>query len=810
MKSTQSSLTMSPDLFARSADIARRQRRMLKWLGIVILYVVATSSPVLMAFIQMLGRDTTAALLAAINHPAAAVALYIIGLGVVLVTLVLTLTLQKSCAGRWGCRSIVTVAVLGLAAFGGGALGFLAGLVYFALIIMAIRTATKQLHNAGLKVGLKGVSEKQLARVVVLDEPVSHGAGLLLDSLGQKPARRNSVASPLGEARATPLSVDVARARPALPASHCTGCGRVLAEGAIICTACGFDVRTGRRLQTAFESPHPDVAATPVAAPNAVPAPGSVRLAGALLVALAILESPIIFLWAAAEFPFFGHPGLDAAVGFVLLAIKAALAFGLWTRWRAAYWTARLVVLVLLAVDPVLLVASVVIGFTMSNWRWVCGPFMAPDFVIHLVVTLILLVLLNRRSVQKYFGLICPACGAARGRTARHLFKTVSCRRCGESWEAERGPGEMDAGRLDAVRVHDYGRARQMTLVLAALAALAAAYNTWLAAQSLHSIWGALIFEGVVSPSKAVLLVWLISAGVSLAQSVCLIGAALLAMARWSAARAVAGAAFATWVLGAALYAAVCVALARPSFGAFPGSPEMRARILTYAYSLLMLLLPGLLSFCLWRRLAARGNQQAGDAQEAGELHRHLPDGNRESEPGGPFTRIEGRNAADGSIGAQQHVPPTTDSTQEARRRAQLQINGAVAVGTLSTIITTVVALTGALGLHASLLDAGIVGALTLGVWYRSRICATLFLVSVILERLYTWYALTRAGDTSGSQATAVSLVLFAPALYYGVKGTLAWHAVRKTTPGGTNPPVRVHPYAVLATGRGGSWPVCR
>lgn len=37
----------------------------------------------------------------------------------------------------------------------------------------------------------------------------------------------------------------------------CPGCGKALPEKAVICVSCGFNLKTGKKLQTVFEQPEP-------------------------------------------------------------------------------------------------------------------------------------------------------------------------------------------------------------------------------------------------------------------------------------------------------------------------------------------------------------------------------------------------------------------------------------------------------------------------------------------------------------------------------------------------------------------------
>jgi len=47
-----------------------------------------------------------------------------------------------------------------------------------------------------------------------------------------------------------PEAAEAAAAQPAAAASACPSCGGTLADGAVFCVACGYDLRTGKQLRT--------------------------------------------------------------------------------------------------------------------------------------------------------------------------------------------------------------------------------------------------------------------------------------------------------------------------------------------------------------------------------------------------------------------------------------------------------------------------------------------------------------------------------------------------------------------------------
>ncbi len=45
---------------------------------------------------------------------------------------------------------------------------------------------------------------------------------------------------------------------PASEEKSCPGCGKPIADGAVICINCGLNLKTGQKLQTVFEEPEPE------------------------------------------------------------------------------------------------------------------------------------------------------------------------------------------------------------------------------------------------------------------------------------------------------------------------------------------------------------------------------------------------------------------------------------------------------------------------------------------------------------------------------------------------------------------------
>jgi hypothetical protein len=52
------------------------------------------------------------------------------------------------------------------------------------------------------------------------------------------------------EVLTVPFAPEAAAPQPAAAASACPSCGARLSEGAVLCVSCGYDLRTGQKLQT--------------------------------------------------------------------------------------------------------------------------------------------------------------------------------------------------------------------------------------------------------------------------------------------------------------------------------------------------------------------------------------------------------------------------------------------------------------------------------------------------------------------------------------------------------------------------------
>ena len=74
-------------------------------------------------------------------------------------------------------------------------------------------------------------------------------------------APKKPVASPPKPPRPAPSAPVTAPTPPAGAAQaatkSCPGCGKELPEKAVICVGCGFNLKTGKKLQTVFEAPEP-------------------------------------------------------------------------------------------------------------------------------------------------------------------------------------------------------------------------------------------------------------------------------------------------------------------------------------------------------------------------------------------------------------------------------------------------------------------------------------------------------------------------------------------------------------------------
>jgi len=55
-----------------------------------------------------------------------------------------------------------------------------------------------------------------------------------------------------------PEAAGPAAAQPAAQTSACPSCGGALAEGAVFCVACGYDLRSGKQLKTVTGGADPD------------------------------------------------------------------------------------------------------------------------------------------------------------------------------------------------------------------------------------------------------------------------------------------------------------------------------------------------------------------------------------------------------------------------------------------------------------------------------------------------------------------------------------------------------------------------
>ena len=143
--------------------------------------------------------------------------------------------------------------------------------------------------------------------------------------------------------------------------------------------------------------------------------PWSVRTAAAAVAAvLLVLAGLLIYL---------GRQGLAPwGQGAVVLAAVGLLLTGLLRRWRLAWLWGRFLGFFL---------SALVLVSAWSAWRGAASPWLLAVPLLGLVVPLLTLgVALGHQSAPAWFGLTCPACGAAGGTPADLRFQRARCGRC--------------------------------------------------------------------------------------------------------------------------------------------------------------------------------------------------------------------------------------------------------------------------------------------------------------------------------------------------------------------------------------------
>lgn len=379
----------------------------------------------------------------------------------------------------------------------------------------------------------------------------------------------------------------------------CPACGRTLTDGAVVCVQCGFDRRTGGCLQTLLERSH----GAP-AVPGIFPAPGaspaSLRWSVACLVILASLGG-LAYLCAGLFSGYHRYPAREPLIGKVFVLVFLALACGLLARARLAYWITRSAMLALLGVAPVVLLAQH-LAKPSGMWAEYChgmrGIVLAAASVICFLAAGIVLVLLDRRAAQTYFGLTCPVCGTTRGRSLRHLFARVSCRSCDVTWQEE--PQEPISRR---------GSHRPRAIFLAVAALLVGALQV---GNEVDNLQGAIRFtlhnagSGYPLPSSNVAST--VASVMMLASTAYLLVAAASSLRRRTVAGDMASASMFLWLLAqmTILLFVLPGLCARDGFAMDPADEARTWKGLVFwrAVYLALTVLSGLLSLSLWRRMA--------------------------------------------------------------------------------------------------------------------------------------------------------------------------------------------------------------
>lgn len=102
------------------------------------------------------------------------------------------------------------------------------------------------------------VSEEDLIEIIPTDAPSPKKSPPLPPKPPEPMPSEPPVARPApDEPLARPKSPEPPK--PTKPEGKpCPDCGKPLAEGAVICINCGFNLKTGKKLQTVFEEPEPE------------------------------------------------------------------------------------------------------------------------------------------------------------------------------------------------------------------------------------------------------------------------------------------------------------------------------------------------------------------------------------------------------------------------------------------------------------------------------------------------------------------------------------------------------------------------
>jgi len=115
------------------------------------------------------------------------------------------------------------------------------------------------------------------------------------------------------------------------------------------------------------------------------------------------------------------------------------------------------------------------------------------------------------------------------------------------------------------------------------------------------------------------------------------------------------------------------------------------------------------------------------------------------------------------------------DNTRRLIKTAEEQIATAAGLGMLMASITAIGGIIGVCGLGPwNLLDAAILGVLAYGVYRRSLVAAALLLCVFVVGKGLAWWGAVNAADGSGAAgAIAISMVIFVPVFFNGIRGTL-------------------------------------
>ena len=122
-------------------------------------------------------------------------------------------------------------------------------------------------------------------------------------------------------------------------------------------------------------------------------------------------------------------------------------------------------------------------------------------------------------------------------------------------------------------------------------------------------------------------------------------------------------------------------------------------------------------------------------------------------------------------------------------QKAEKAIKGAWIAAVISGSVTLLVAVLALLGVRLFnftawvLIDVALIFGLAYGIYRRSRVCAVIMFVYFIISKIYI---LVTAGGVTGLPLA----IVFAYFFFQGIRGTFAYHSLKKNSPANPAPPV--------------------